>query len=375
MFRNMPVRVKIIIMLLFPIAGMIYFSSGNAMTLMQVLSASSGTEDLISLASSAGRLVHELQKERGLSAGWIGSKATTYTAELPAQRTTTDTRLAEYRQHLAELTKPSEQVAAAVARAGAALDQLESKRKDIEGLRIVAADSFAYYTSTIETLLELTSKGYLSGSIASLIAQGEAIDTFLRFKEHAGQERATVNEILTRGSFTDESYRRFIGIMAKQDAFLSLYHIMDSPDRVAWVDQHLANDAARTVDMYRSAILATTAGSEFRVKPSDWFSTITKKIDTMKEVEDYLTGQLLATMNAEAKTARTDLVINLSVVGVTLALSAFFITVLSMAIAVPLGKAVRALENIASGEGDLTQRLPVQSGDEVGRMEIGRAHV
>ncbi len=368
MFRNMPVRVKIIIMLLFPIAGMLYFSAGNTLSQVKVLSANRSTHELINLSLSVGRLVHELQKERGLSAGWIGSKGSTYTAELPAQQKTTDGRLAEYRQHLAGLTRPSEQVAEAMARAGTALDQLESRRKDIAGLRIVAADSFAYYTSIIGPLLELTSKGYLNGSIASLVAQGEAIDTFLRCKENAGQERATVNEILSRGSFTDESYRRFIGIMAKQDAYLALYRIIDSPERTAWVDKHLDNDASRTVEMYRSSIMATLEGTEFGIKPADWFSTITKKIDTMKEVEDYLAGQLLVSMESEAKKVLVVLVVNLSVVGVTLALAAFFIITLSMAISIPLVKAVRALENIASGEGDLTQRLPVQSGDEVGRM-------
>ena len=35
-------------------------------------------------------------------------------------------------------------------------------------------------------------------------------------KEHAGQERATLNEVLTVGHFTEESYRRFLTISSAE---------------------------------------------------------------------------------------------------------------------------------------------------------------
>jgi methyl-accepting chemotaxis protein len=314
MFRNSKIRTKILMMLVLPIAGMLYFSTVSTVSLMGIVKASHSTQALVRLSAAAGSLAHELQRERGVSAGFIGSKGSNYVSDLPAQRQQTDKQLAAFRETAASIGASGEVVLKAVREAERALGDLASYRLRISSLELKGAESFAYFTETIETLLNLASKGYLSGSIASLVAEGSAIDTFLRYKEKAGQERATVNEILTSGRFTGETYRRFIGIMASQDAYMSLFEVTGLPGLVEWVGTRMDTPAAKTVREYRDSILATDPGEAFGVLPNEWFATITSTIDTMKEVEDHLADHLLSSVASAARDAGRGMAVNLAIV-------------------------------------------------------------
>lgn len=368
MFGNFRMSTKIVVMLVLPVAGMLYFSASSTIGLVQTVNKSRTTQQLILLSRAAGNLAHELQKERGFSAGFIGSKGANYTTDLPRQRQDTDARLAEFSAVAATMPGADAAVQKAIGAAKAGLDALGATRDRISALGLKGSESFAYYTATIDTLLSAASKGYLSGSIASLVAEGSAIDSFLRYKEMAGQERATVNEVLTSGHFTDETYRRFIGLMAAQDAYLALFSTYGQSDLVAWARQHMQNPATAKVADYRAAILATGSDVPFTVIPNDWFAAITSKIDSMKEVEDHLAGHLTASVSAVWAQANALLTINLAVVLAMIVLAGLFVSAMYRAIARPLHLVLNALVNIASGEGDLTQRLPVHSSDEIGQL-------
>lgn len=51
-------------------------------------------KEQVSFATAAGAIIHELQKERGASSLYLGSKGQQFGPELETQRTLTDTRLA-----------------------------------------------------------------------------------------------------------------------------------------------------------------------------------------------------------------------------------------------------------------------------------------
>ena len=51
---------------------------------------------LLYLADNASALVHELQKERGMSAGFLGSKGAKFKNEIGKQRALVDNRFANY---------------------------------------------------------------------------------------------------------------------------------------------------------------------------------------------------------------------------------------------------------------------------------------
>ena len=57
-------------------------------------------------AEDAGNLVHELQKERGMTAGFLGSKGTKFADKILIQRQQVDARLEEFKRFIDSLTLP-----------------------------------------------------------------------------------------------------------------------------------------------------------------------------------------------------------------------------------------------------------------------------
>ena len=85
-FENISFKKKIYILLTIPLLGFL-FSSVSSM-----LQDFAKTQEMSQLARSTklstvySDLVHELQKERGMTAGFLGSKGTKFASKLQAQR-------------------------------------------------------------------------------------------------------------------------------------------------------------------------------------------------------------------------------------------------------------------------------------------------
>ena len=125
-------------------------------------------------------------------------------------------------------------------------------------------------------------------------------------------------------------------------------------------------------DQLQAAVEAVTQGQSFySIQPSDLFAgemlVVFEPLD-LGMADGYWSfamamplDEVLANLN---QVLRQVLVMG----GLSMLAFAALLVVLARSIAKPLEQTVRALENVASGEGDLTQRLPVQGKDEVARL-------
>ena len=95
LLANLKIRNKLLIMLFFPVAGLLYFSTSSVWDKWRQSNEMASLEILSDLAVKTSALVHELQKERGMTGGFLGSKGAKFASELPAQRSETDKRAAE----------------------------------------------------------------------------------------------------------------------------------------------------------------------------------------------------------------------------------------------------------------------------------------
>lgn len=81
--RNTPIGLRIAMALVLPVLGMLAFSSMTLLDKGAVVSEIEHLEELSNRAPVISALVHELQKERGASAVYIGSKGTKMLDVLP----------------------------------------------------------------------------------------------------------------------------------------------------------------------------------------------------------------------------------------------------------------------------------------------------
>ena len=175
-----------------PILAVLLMSGLVISQQLQTVRQANQLQALSHFSSRISDLVHELQKERGMSALFIGSRGQQMGTELQTQRRDTDGQIANVREALRGLTLAhySAELRQSVEKGLAALTELEAKRGDVSGLRIVGPDSFRFYTALITNLLAVPQEAVKVSDSPAVTANLLAYFNFLAAKEGTGQERA-----------------------------------------------------------------------------------------------------------------------------------------------------------------------------------------
>jgi methyl-accepting chemotaxis protein len=285
------------------------------------------------------RLIHHLQRERGASAVFVGSKGAQMRAELPAQRRLTDEQRTAATAFLSEADAivASGEFKDAIAKGAAAVALLDGKRREIDGLSIRAQDSNAYFTETIAKLLAVT------GEIAKISTRGEtstAISAYVNFmqgKERAGQERATGAAGVSEGKFDLASYVRVLGLRAAQDTYLGAFADAATPAQRAFLRQTLSGTIVETVAKMRDVIAAGGLSGQLQgVDGKSWYDATTARIDLLKTVEDRIADDLIALADALHADATRALILLASIIAVAFAVGVALAFVISRSIATPI---------------------------------------
>lgn len=355
---NRPIGLRIAVTLLLPMLGLVFFA--GAMVL----------ERLAAVAPDISAVVHELQKERGASAGFIGAKGGAFASPLDAQRRETDAAIGRLRDTLAAFD--------AKAYGADFVRRLEAQRSrlgELAGVRTKVSDfsmpmgeMAGWYTTTIGGLLDVIGTMGTLSQDADITRSITAYIAFLQAKERAGIERAMGSNGFSAGAFAPAVYQRYVGLIAEQTAFQSLFRAFAAPELISALDGVLAAPAAKEVDRMRAiALESPQTGSTGGVAGADWFKTITAKIDGLKGVEDLTAAALLKQAKAAEANAFQALLTTLAVVVLLLAATAGLVTIVVRGITRPIAMLTRDMGLLA--QGDRTVSIDgVERGDEIGAM-------
>ncbi len=291
-----PLRWRLILLLAFPILGLLYFSVGNVLEKSHRLDEIRAMQTIASLAVKSSAVIHEAQKERGMSAGFLSSKGTKFAAELPLQRAETDKRIAELQALATTLDQAALDEGFRTA-LGSALDifkTLGGSRNAISEQKLAPRDSFDFYTGMISAWLDVISYSAKVGTNEQLARATTAYLMFLNGKEMAGRERATVNSAFSADKFEWDVFQRFVALIANQKTYFELFNAYAGKEAKEAYQSKMNKDATAEVDRLRQIAIAKALTGGFGVEPAHWFKTITQKIDSMKEVENFLSDDLQA---------------------------------------------------------------------------------
>jgi methyl-accepting chemotaxis protein len=268
-----------------------------------VLRESTTLSDAAPLATRINILVHEIQKERGASAVFLGSHGQRFGDEMRAQRQVAD----KARQDLAatlqglDASRLGAGFPPKLAAAQRRVAELVASRSEIDAVGLDLKTSNANFARTIRALLDVVDQ------IASLSGDprvGAMVATYLKLmdgKEMAGQERAAGAGGFASGRFDPETFRDFVGIVAREDVMLGEFLAHANAAEVEFYNRTLDSDVTRTELAMRQTALAAGAGGDVSsVSGPDWYNATTARINLMKIVEDRMAGDLTA-LTAEVK--------------------------------------------------------------------------
>ena len=288
--KNTTLATRLFLLLLLPLAAVAFFGVRSSLEKWRVYRDYVTLEQNSAVLQQIGHTVHELQKERGRSAGFISSRGAQFTAELRDQRHATDGRLAELTAHLRtfEAARFGGEFARTLQAGLAELGKIAEQRTAITALGLSAADSTGYYTQTIRRLLDVVvAMSHLSKD-ADI---GNGISCYVNFvqaKEQAGIERATLTGVFVANAFTSEAFRRFAQVQAAQATFLRVFESFAADEQRRFVAEKISGPAVDAVEKMRQLAFDHAAAGKFGVVASDWFDASTVRINLMKEVEDRL---------------------------------------------------------------------------------------
>ncbi len=370
--KNISTKWKIILILLFPFIGFLYLSGQNLINSYLELRSYNAIQQLSILSDRASELVHELQKERGLSAGFIGSKGSKFRSELDSQRRSTDQKHQVLKVLLKDFdfSRFSSKLKSQADRASSLLSELGNKRQQVSSQRITLKDSVAYYSNTNSQLLE--SIGVTAGLSENAVINRKisAYFNFLQAKERAGIERAVLSGVFAKGFFIPAEFIKFTSLVSQQDTYLSVFQTLADPGDKDFFSSTVRGQTIEDVKRMRDIAFEVNVDKSrsFNVKAEVWFATMTEKINLLKKVENNLSTEIQTMANELAAQIKLQMILSSVSMLIILVVSIFLAIITTRIILSGLTQARDVALDLAQGEGDLTKRMNFTQKDEIGKL-------
>ena len=367
LINNISIRGKLFALTLLPLVGFISFAGYYS---IQAYQEKVMLEKMLVLTDSAAvssLLVHELQKERGASAGYLSSKGEKFQQTIKQHRQTTDQKNRDLQAFItsASLTP---QLTALFNKVNQQLDKLPSLRQQIDNLSISVSDEVAFYSNLNALLLSIINNTANENENSKLAISAVTVGSFLQHKERAGIERAVLSNVFSIDHFTPVLLQKFISLLAEQAVYLDKFKAHATTEQLAIYQNNLTEQALKNVKDYENLALDNFEKGAFNTDPKVWFDTITQKINLLKTVE----VALLENLREHNQLLVDDKEAYLFSLLIIILISFVLILLLSFYITSQLNKGIHEITSkliSITTDNDLTLRIDVNSKDELG--EIG----
>ncbi|ASP33852.1 nitrate- and nitrite sensing domain-containing protein [Labrenzia sp. VG12] len=263
-------------------------------------------EEVLAVAPTLSELVHNLQRERGVSAGYVGSGGSSFGENLADLRAATD---AQIDGHLTDISVMGSALdfagfTAPFDRAAERLQQLDGMRTRVDGLDVEVSELAEFYTTTIAELLAAIENMKFAVDSTDTLRPINAYVNLLHAKEQAGLERAMGSVGFSSGRFLLDTYERFLSLIANQELLLAHFSNHAPSEALVLLNNHQNSQAEKQVRVYRDIAKAAPFGTSVAgVSASDWWAASTSRIDALYAIEKRLSQSLHAQAQADAQNA------------------------------------------------------------------------
>ncbi|HZA83199.1 MAG TPA: nitrate- and nitrite sensing domain-containing protein, partial [Actinomycetes bacterium] len=342
--------------------------------------------DQTAFAVSLSALVHELQRERDLSAGWVGSGRDAGYGGVVAQHIAVDQALQTFRRDVENLGDEGSAFRQRVDAAAAELDQLNEQRARIENNNtLTVPQTLDYYSGIIGNLLAVNLEIAGQTDDSDLIRNVGTFVSLARLKEATSLERGRLYAVASAGKFGPGDFRQLAPVVGAQEAWRTQFEATATPEQRAFLDRTLNSPDIERVDDLRSQVLAGDPSKPVQLDARQWFTYMTAKLDLLRTVERRLAEDVSAASRAAQSLASRQALLYT----VILTLVLWFTVGLSLWMARSMVGPLRTLTRTANEVADerlpgLVDRLhhtkdprdldvvpepvPVTSGDEIGQV-------
>lgn len=287
-FSRLTISSRILILCLIPILGLIGMCANQIFNVRAKVKLTDNILHLIEMAPTISNLAHQLQLERGQSAGFISSNRAKFSTEIIATRSKVNDAISEFKTKLSGIDrlKKYPHFYKPFARTGSSLEKISGKRSAIDNMSLSVKGMAGFYTPVITDLLDMIE------SIEEMTTDGEIIRSLmvyaalLRGKESAGLERAMGATGFGAGKFNTEVYQNYLKFIANQTTSFELFMRHAHEEQIEKLKQIFEGAASSELKTLRQLAFNAPFGADISgVSADQWFDVSTKRIEQLRDLE------------------------------------------------------------------------------------------
>jgi len=268
------------------------------------------TSELVSLV---GRLIHALQKERGISNVYLGSQGRRFAEQRAPQALESDQLALHVRERFDELysgphsVRNGARLFARIAAVLHGLDELPGLRERIGARTLGADESTAAFVRLISGLLAVVFEAADSATDPQVSRALVAMFNFMQGKEFAGQERA-LGAMVFVGGHVDDCEQQWQQLIDTQERCFQVF--ANFADRAALETWSAQRNGPKLAELERLRRVGRSPRSGAPLDPQlgqAWYDCCTHRIDAMRTVEDTLASHLRALCERRIEQTRAEL--------------------------------------------------------------------
>lgn len=253
------------------------------------------------LVESVARLIHELQRERGLSNLYLASCGRRWADERSSQIGRSDAAQARVLACFDDLDtedgalRLGARLHARIAYALQGLDALVTLRQRIDAQATSPAQASADLARLISALLAVVFEAADSATEPLISRRLVALFNFMQGKEFAGQERAAGAAAFAAGASGRPGEGALLHLIDAQEACFERFEAFCPPDVLAaWRAAQAAMPLAELERLRRRLIAAGQGTALAPALAEGWFACCSQRLDQIREIESALAVGLRA---------------------------------------------------------------------------------
>jgi HAMP domain-containing protein len=398
MFRNAPIRWKLVVTLLGPLLVLTVLALVGIRSNLAESDRVARTNAFARLAAGLAPLVHELQTERSLSVSYVDSDRKQWGTDLAEQRQVVDRVAAEYRVSAQRLRGEDPRLDEKIAYGLNELSRLPQQRRMVDDAKITREDlaveptievheeegeehleqaveeghgpldtpgkALDQYTDTINDLLDINTEIARGSDDERLLRAVAASVALARAKDFADLQRGLLESVFTADRFGEGEHARLSSLIAAEAIYSGQFDNAATPEQHEFLERTVSGRAVGRAERFVQDALEDEHATRLGVDAAVWFTVATEKLDRLRTVEERLSSDVIATSSAIKRASdQRALLYGLLLAG-SLALAIVLALVTARSLIRPLGRLEEAAEDTAE------RRLPgvvqrLQDGEQV----------
>ena len=365
LFSKLTIRWTMILIISISTIVISYYTARDFISSIKIQNQKQQLTELVKFSEILSKLIHETQKERGASAGYIGSHGKKFSTILPNQRQATDKKIEIYNKIEKEINfdNYSPELKKLVMKLNEDIYNLPNIRQKISNFQISLKDEVKWYTAMNAIILKIV-------GLTSTLAPNEKISmdlaayvSFLKSKERAGIERAVLSATFGADKFKPGMYAKFISLVSKQQAYMDDFLTFASKEMKNKYKNVIKDSSFKEVEKMRQIAIEKANTGGFGINAEYWFKTITKKINKLKELDDSIAKTTLNDLDKIRNTFIFETIIGVLVV--------FFMILVGYLSVRKIEMQLRSLKNLilmVAESKDLSTDIRIYEHDEFGTI-------